>query len=72
MKNPSTSDPTDQSDGRPTFSKLIDSRIIGLTLMNALLYWAWCWLRSTMIAELIVQTFSSSWRQRPCGCGGNC
>ncbi len=37
MKNPSTSAPADQPDGHPTLLQLIDSHIVGLTLMNALL-----------------------------------
>jgi hypothetical protein len=47
VNSPSTSDPADQSDGRPTLLKLIDSRIVGLTLMNVLLFWGWRWLRRT-------------------------
>jgi len=45
VKTSSRSDATDNSDKRPTLLKLIDSRIVGLTLMNVLLYWAWRWLR---------------------------
>jgi hypothetical protein len=31
--------------GGKGYLKHIDSRIVGLTLLNALLYWPWHWLR---------------------------
>jgi hypothetical protein len=46
VKHLSTSDSTEQSGGRPTSFKLVDSRIVGLTLINVLLYWLWRSLRS--------------------------
>lgn len=33
------------SDGRPSFRSHWDSRIVVLTLLNALFYWPWRWLR---------------------------
>jgi hypothetical protein len=44
VKNPLTSDSFAKS-GNSTFLKHVDSRIVGLTLLNALLYWPWRWLR---------------------------
>lgn len=46
MKHLLTSDSAEQSGGRPTSFKLADSCIVGLTLINALLYWPWRWLRT--------------------------
>jgi hypothetical protein len=46
VKHLSTSDSTGQSGRRPTSFKLVDSRIVGLTLINVLLYWLWRWLMS--------------------------
>ena len=34
-----------KSDGHPSFPRQLDSRILVLTLLNALLYWPWRWLR---------------------------
>jgi hypothetical protein len=31
--------------GRTGYLNRVDSRIVGLTLLNALLYWPWHWLR---------------------------
>jgi hypothetical protein len=31
--------------GSTGYLKRVDSRIVGLTLLNALLYWPWHWLR---------------------------
>lgn len=52
MKNPSTSDSTDKSGAHLSLFKLVDSRIVGLTLFNALLYWPWRWLRSAYDAGI--------------------
>lgn len=46
MKNPSTSDSTGKSGRYLSPFKLVDSRIVGLTLFNALLYLPWRSLRS--------------------------
>jgi hypothetical protein len=43
MKNLSSS-PL-KADGNPSFLRRVDSRIVVLTLLNALLYWPWHWLR---------------------------
>ena len=44
MKNPSTSASSHKA-GAPSVN-LVGSRIVYLTLFNALLYWPWRWLRS--------------------------
>ena len=51
MKNLSASDSPDKSWGLLSL-KLIDSRIVALTLFNALLYWPWRWLRSAYDAGI--------------------
>jgi hypothetical protein len=51
VKNLSASDSPDKSCGRLSL-KLIDSRIVALTLFNALLYWPWRWLRSAYDAGI--------------------
>lgn len=44
MKSPLASGYLAKSD-RSGFLRRFDSRILGLTLLNALLYWPWHWLR---------------------------
>jgi hypothetical protein len=44
VKNPLISSVLAKS-GNSGFLKRVDSRIVGLTLLNALLYWPWHWLR---------------------------
>ena len=51
MKNPSASDYPDSSGERPSL-RLIDSRIVALTLFNTLLYWPWRWLKSAYDAGI--------------------
>jgi hypothetical protein len=46
VKNPSASDSPAKSSGHHALFKWVDSRIVLLTLFNALLYWPWRWLRS--------------------------
>jgi len=44
VKNPLASGALVKS-GNSEFLKRVDSRIVGLTLLNALLYWPWHWLK---------------------------
>jgi hypothetical protein len=51
VKTPSVSNSPNGSGGHPSL-RHIDSRIVALTLFNALLYWPWRWLRSAYDAGI--------------------
>jgi hypothetical protein len=51
VKNLSASDSSDKPDGRLSL-KLVDSRVVALTLFNVLLYWPWRSLRSAYAAGI--------------------
>jgi hypothetical protein len=51
VKNLSASDSPDKPSSRLSL-KLIDSRVVALTLFNVLLYWPWRWLRSAYDAGI--------------------